>query len=95
MGILHKIDTIIHGGVEKPESYEKKKEYEFSDELGQGTYGKVRRARRISDNVEVAIKVIPKKKHKFITGMVMDEIKVLQGLNHRNVIGFYDFFESR
>lgn len=27
--------------------------------------------------------------------MVKDEAKLLQGLNHPNVIGFYDSFESR
>ncbi|KAI8887058.1 Pkinase-domain-containing protein [Backusella circina FSU 941] len=95
MELLHKIDTILHRGVEKPESYGKKKEYEFAGELGHGSYGKVRRAKRLSDGVIVAIKVIPKRRQKDIAQMVQDEVNVLKGLDHPNVIGFYDFFESR
>lgn len=34
MGFLESLDTFVHGGVQKPESYERKKKYHFGDELG-------------------------------------------------------------
>ncbi|KAI8096632.1 kinase-like domain-containing protein [Halteromyces radiatus] len=95
MGLFSALDTIVHGGVAQPESYEKKQNYEFAEELGAGTFGSVKRAKRIFDKKEVAIKVIPKKIVKGHYDMVFDEMKVLQKLNHPNVIGFYDWFESR
>ncbi|KAI8371470.1 kinase-like domain-containing protein [Radiomyces spectabilis] len=95
MQFLKAIDTMVHGGVQQPESYEKKKQYLFKDVLGSGSFGSVKHASRISDNKDVAIKVIPKKNVKGHFDMVHAEMKVLQGLNHPNVIGFYDWFESR
>ncbi|ORX62798.1 Pkinase-domain-containing protein [Hesseltinella vesiculosa] len=95
MGLFSALDTIVHGGVQQPESYDKKQKYEFQEELGSGTFGSVRRAIRIFDNKPVAIKVIPKKTVKGHFDMVFDEMKVLQNLDHPNVIGFYDWFESR
>jgi calcium/calmodulin-dependent protein kinase I len=35
MGLFKALDTIVHGGVEQPESYEKKKNYIFSEILGE------------------------------------------------------------
>jgi calcium/calmodulin-dependent protein kinase I len=63
--------------------------------LGSGSYGSVKRATRISDGLEVAVKIIPKKN---VTGhfdMVLGEINVLKDIDHPNVIHFYDWFESR
>lgn len=34
MGLFKALDTIVHGGVGQPESYEKKKNYTFSEVLG-------------------------------------------------------------
>jgi calcium/calmodulin-dependent protein kinase I len=34
MGFFKALDTIVHGGVEQPESYEKKKNYTFMEVLG-------------------------------------------------------------
>ena len=63
--------------------------------IGSGSFGSVRKAVRLSDNKEVAIKVIPKRNVKNHLDMVKDEVDVLKNLNHPNVIGFYDTFESR
>lgn len=117
MGILQAIDTIVHGGVQQPETYEKKKAYQFGPVLGKreralsstvptpnqqsfsflgcGAFGFVKRATRIKDGKEVAIKVIPKRNLKGRFDLVYAEMRVLSGLNHPNVIGFYDWFESR
>ncbi|CAO3636073.1 unnamed protein product [Mucor hiemalis] len=95
MGLFRTLDAIVHGGVQQPESYEKKKNYTFMEVLGSGSFGSVKRALRISDNKEVAIKIIPKRKVQNHFDMVKDEVGVLANLNHPNVIGFYDSFESR
>lgn len=63
--------------------------------IGSGSYGYVKKATRISDDMPVAIKIIPKTKVKGHFDMVYSEMKVLEGLSHPNVIGCYDWFESR
>ncbi|GAA5808507.1 hypothetical protein MFLAVUS_001898 [Mucor flavus] len=95
MGFRDSLDMLVHRGVPKPDSYERKKDYHFGDELGSGSYGYVKKATRIADEKQVAIKIIPKSKVKDHFEMVYSEMKVLEGLSHPNVIGFYDWFESR
>ncbi|KAI8144741.1 kinase-like domain-containing protein [Fennellomyces sp. T-0311] len=95
MGFLSALDAIAHGGIQQPESYAKKKSYQFEHELGRGSFGSVRRATRISDGKQVAIKIIAKKTVKGHFDMVQTEMQVMKGLDHPNVIGFYDYFESR
>lgn len=34
MGLFKALDAIVHGGVQQPESYEKKKNYTFMEVLG-------------------------------------------------------------
>lgn len=63
--------------------------------IGSGSYGSVKQAKRLSDGLEVAVKIIPKKN---VTGhfdMVLSEMNVLKNVDHPNVIHFYDWFESR
>ncbi|TFY70066.1 hypothetical protein EVJ58_g3 [Rhodofomes roseus] len=45
--------------------------------------------------VEVALKVIPKKKVKGNESSVWSEMEVLKGLSHPNIVKFYEWFESR
>lgn len=59
MGIRDSLSAIVHNK-RQPESYEKKKEYTITKVLGNGTFGNVRMANRISDGQPVAIKSIPK-----------------------------------
>lgn len=44
---------------------------------------------------EVALKVIPKKKVKGNEAAVWGEMDVLKGLDHHNIVKFYEWFESR
>ncbi|KAL0959300.1 hypothetical protein HGRIS_014564 [Hohenbuehelia grisea] len=44
---------------------------------------------------EVALKVIPKKKVKGNEASVWGEMEVLKGLDHTNIVKFYEWFESR
>ncbi|EIE81935.1 hypothetical protein RO3G_06640 [Rhizopus delemar RA 99-880] len=95
MGFFKTLDAIVHKGVYQPDSYEKKKHYTFSEVLGSGAFASVKKAIRNKDGKEVAVKIIPKRHMKDYDTMVQDEINLLKGLNHPNVIGFYDYFESR
>ena len=62
---------------------------------GRGSFGSVRKATRISDDKQVAIKIIAKKTVKGHFDMVQTETEVMKDLDHPNVIHLYDFFESR
>ncbi|ORY94682.1 kinase-like domain-containing protein [Syncephalastrum racemosum] len=93
MGLFDALTKVVHG--HQPESYEKKKEYHFEQELGRGSFGSVKKAVRLADEKQVAIKIISKKTVKGHFDMVHAEMQVMQGLDHPNVIHFYDWFESR
>lgn len=80
----------------QPDSYSKKKNYIFEENLGSGSFGFVKKAVWISHgNLPVAVKCIKKKTLQGNEQLVHDEIQVLQGLNHPNVVKLYDWFESR
>lgn len=92
MGLL---DLIGH----QPESYAKKAQYKFEKVLGTGSFGEVKQATwtRPSDGekIEVAVKLIKKKSVKDDVASVFEEMNVLKGLDHKNIVRFYDSFESR
>lgn len=67
--------------------------YKFGRTLGAGTYGIVREAE--GPTGKVAIKIILKKNVRGNEGMVYDELRMLQKLNHPHIVHFIDWFESR
>ena len=67
--------------------------YKFGRTLGAGTYGIVREAE--SSTQKVAVKIILKKNVRGNEQMVYDELKMLQALNHPNIVHFVDWFESK
>ncbi|WWC87626.1 uncharacterized protein L201_002516 [Kwoniella dendrophila CBS 6074] len=82
----------------QPPSFKKKKEYELNELLGRGGFGKVVRATwtpKEGEKKEVALKIISKKLVKDNEQAVMDEINVLKGLDHPNIVHVWDHFESR
>ncbi|OCF58182.1 CAMK/CAMK1/CAMK1-CMK protein kinase [Kwoniella mangroviensis CBS 10435] len=82
----------------QPPSFKKKKEYQLEELLGKGGFGKVVRATwtpREGWKKEVALKIISKKLVKDNGQAVMDEINVLTGLDHPNIVHVWDHFESR
>ncbi|PLW36179.1 hypothetical protein PCANC_03642 [Puccinia coronata f. sp. avenae] len=80
----------------QPDSYSKKKNYIFEEILGSGSFGFVKKAVWIPHgNLPVAVKCIKKKSLHGNEKLVHDEINVLKGLNHPNVVKLYDWFESR
>lgn len=125
----------------QPPSFNKKRNYEMKDVLGEGAFGKVVRASwhvphdqvaiaehgalagddlspgnstaqlvapktptrsnsrdTLGDSgivKDVALKVIPKKRVKGNEASVWGEMAVLKGLDHPNIVKFYEWFESR
>lgn len=61
--------------------------------LGKGHYGVVRRGRRLADGVAVAIKTVRKRQPLYVD-MLRNEIGILKGLRHPNVIALIDTFET-
>ncbi|GAA6042488.1 hypothetical protein JCM8097_003053 [Rhodosporidiobolus ruineniae] len=102
MGLLEHLGS-------QPPSYKKKKEYTVERVLGHGAFGEVKqatwapppdsphyaRAQQVGGKIEVALKVVKKKHLHGDLSAVFDEIDVLQGLDHPNIVKFYDHFESR
>lgn len=80
----------LHG---QPGSYDKKAAYRFGRTLGAGTYGIVREAD--INGQKVAVKIILKKNVKGNESMVSDELKMLQSVQHKHIVRFVDWFESR
>lgn len=81
----------------QPESYVKKKEYEFKKTLGEGTFGIVRSAtwKAADPPINVAVKVISKRILRGHDEIVKDEMNVLKGLDQPHVVKFLDWFESK
>ncbi|KAF8306760.1 Pkinase-domain-containing protein [Clavulina sp. PMI_390] len=88
----------------QPSSFSKKKNYELHAQLGEGTFGKVLQATWTPPQdlpayggkpIDVALKVIPKKRVKGNESLVFSEMNVLKGLDHPNIVKFYEHFESR
>ncbi|CAG8574338.1 13630_t:CDS:10 [Funneliformis caledonium] len=94
MGIADLIDQALNRSPQ-PETHEKKKYYRIGKTLGSGTYGSVKEATKITTGHKVAIKVIDKKKVKHQESMVKQEMEILSRLDHRNIVKFFDWFESR
>lgn len=72
-------------------------DYERGDLLGEGTYGEVFRAVRVSDDLRVAVKRIrPEKivrtKEEGLNITALREIKHLRELRHRNIIQLLDVY---
>lgn len=61
--------------------------------LGEGTYGFVRLAERLSDQTKFAIKIIPKKKIKKPETLAR-EITVMKQVDHPNIVKLYETFED-
>ncbi|CAI2365966.1 unnamed protein product [Moneuplotes crassus] len=74
-----------------------KKKYNVSTKaLGKGSFGKVVLATNNCDaSIKVAIKSLSKKKlNDEMTSKIMDEIKIVQGLDHPNIVSYLETYES-
>ncbi|EJT99110.1 Pkinase-domain-containing protein [Dacryopinax primogenitus] len=94
---IHSFSDLRESLLPQPASFQKKKSYHIHSLLGRGTFGKVLRATWVAHDphLDVALKVINKKKVKGNEELVFQEMKVLEGLVHPNIVKFYEWFESR
>jgi calcium-dependent protein kinase len=68
-------------------------DYVFHRVLGEGHFGKVRRAVRKGDNLRVAVKSVLKKKINK-PELLRQEVGALRALNHTNIVSLYDIYED-
>lgn len=70
--------------------------FKVGDLLGEGTYGKVKLARNMKENREVALKIINKRniKKKSHLRRVLREIRIMSVVDHPNLCKFYQSFET-
>lgn len=69
--------------------------YQIIEHIGEGSFGKVYKARRKNTGFTVAMKFIAKhgKSEKDIKNL-RQEIRILRNLNHENIILMFDAFET-
>lgn len=81
----------------QPELYSRKTRYTFGKTLGAGSFGIVRYARDNESGEDVAVKIILKKalKGKEQEQFIVDELTLLQELQHPHIVGFRDWFELK
>lgn len=82
----------------QPESYRKRKSYNFHKLIGEGTFGAVKQAtwtKPDGSKVEVAVKCINKKLVRGKPEVVLDEMNVLKNLSSSHIVQIYDWFESK
>jgi serine/threonine protein kinase len=68
--------------------------YSHQTFIGNGAFGKIYKALRLSDKVEVCIKKISMTQTRSITNTVENEMELLRQLNHKHVVKYYDHFKS-
>lgn len=69
--------------------------YTFGKVLGLGSFGKVQVARMKSNpQIQVAIKMIDKRRVRGKESLLATEIYILQQLDHPNIIKFYEVYQS-
>ncbi|KAG7880456.1 hypothetical protein KL937_002018 [Ogataea polymorpha] len=74
---------------------DKKREYEFLETLGAGSFGTVRKAVVKKTGKPVAVKIILKSRLKGHLDAVLREIKVLETIQHDHIVRLLDWFETK
>jgi len=71
--------------------------YKILEVLGKGSFGKVFKVLRISDNKIYALKLIQKEqvKKKNLIKYVKNEIKIMQEFNNMHILKMYETFEDK
>ncbi|QPG77231.1 hypothetical protein FOA43_004638 [Brettanomyces nanus] len=73
----------------------KKRQYEFQETLGAGSFGTVRKAVVKKSGESVAIKIILKSKLKGHLDVVEREIKLMAVVSHPHIVRLIDWFETK
>lgn len=70
-------------------------DYQLDRLLGQGSYGKVFRAKRRTDSMDVAIKFCKKESRSNTTlNLIRKEYEMLRTIKHPNILKTYGFYEN-
>lgn len=76
-------------------AFSKKKDYDFLETLGAGSFGTVRRAIQKSTGREVAVKIILKSRLHGHLEVVEREIKLLSSVKHPHIVELIDSFQTK
>jgi serine/threonine protein kinase len=68
--------------------------FKFVNHIASGAFGKVIQAIDLSDNSEIAVKIVDKKQCKNKIIAIKKEIAILQQLNHKNIVRFLGHLET-
>ena len=68
--------------------------YKILSFLGEGSYGKVFKAREISTGRVIAVKKMSIGDSKSKYNKIIKEINLLKSLDHPNIVKYYDFFQE-
>jgi len=74
------------------------KHYELDELLGDGTFSKVYGGYNLSTSKRVAVKVVRKihlKYNKLLLKSMVNEIQILQNIEHKYIIRIYDVYETQ
>lgn len=81
--------------VKKTRADEINKYYDLKDKLGTGSFATVRRAIRIADKKEFAIKVIKKGRlNDEELSVVHEEVKIMRQIQHKHCVKLFEIFET-
>ncbi|TID26171.1 hypothetical protein CANINC_002866 [Pichia inconspicua] len=76
-------------------AFSKKKDYDFLETLGAGSFGTVRKAIQKSTGREVAVKIILKSRLHGHLEVVEREIKLLSSVSHPHIVELIDSFQTK
>ena len=63
--------------------------------IGSGSFGHIRIGTHVHSKIKVAIKTIKKNKLKGSYEMFIQELKIMQQIDHPNIIKFYEVYEEK
>lgn len=76
-------------------AFSKKKDYDFLETLGAGSFGTVRKAIQKSTGREVAVKIILKSRLHGHLEVVEREVKLLSSVSHPHIVELIDSFQTK
>ena len=88
-------DLISHCSETLSDAFSKKKDYEFLDTMGAGSFGTVRKAIQKSTGREVAVKIILKSRLHGHLEVVEREINLLRSVRHPHIVELVDAFQTK
>lgn len=90
-----RISTLLHGSNAPAVGKTIQERYNFGKVLGEGGFGVVKESFSVSDNSRVAVKIMKREKLSPDDEVsIYQEARILQELNHPNIVKMFDFYEE-